>query len=401
MAATGTSALSNEVKPLYQADYLIAAQTMTGLDQFTDLRTVMGGERGSSVNFPILENLQPQSTALSELGDVNPVQMSASEVVITLYEWGNAVQVTRFVKATAYPDVYKQAAQAVGYNQAESIDWILRPYYGQGTRVVYPSGVSARTSLTQAYKLTSNSLLRLTTLARGTRTPTFEDGSYVSIIHPNTQYDLLTDTVVQGMMQYQRADMLFNGELGTWQGIRFVQLAGWKVFWGQGAAPSGNAATTLNGAIAIGASSIVVASASNINIGDQLVIQDAAETGNTWSDTNEAVWVTSVSGTTIGITAQDPGPNNAGGTRFAHASGTTVLTAWNANGSANAYMVPIVGPQSITKAASSETGAFGVATVTGPFDVLGRFLNHGWYQISGWQRTTDRWLTRLEVGGSL
>ena len=410
MPATGTSALSAEVKPLYDADYLLASQSMIGLDQFTDLREVMGGQRGQSVNFPILENMQPATGALSELSDVQPVPMTASEVVISLLEYGNAVQVTRFVKATAYPDVYEQAAQAVGNNQAESIDMILRPVFGQGTRVVLPSGVANRAAIAATNKLTGAMLLRLTTLASVSKTPSFEDGFYSAVMHPNMHYDLLQDSVLQNLGTYQKADLLFNGEVGYWQGIRFVVLASWKAFYGQGTAPANAANTTLAAAAAVGdgttaPTTLKMVAVTNINVGDWLVIQDAAEPGNVWSDTNELVQVLAVGtagagGTGVTITAYDPGPNNAGGLRYAHASGTVVKTAWNVGGCSNVYPLSIFGPQSITKAASSETGPFGVATVTGPFDVLGRFVNHGWYLISGWGRTTERWLWRLETGGT-
>ena len=410
LPATGTSALSAEVKPLYDADYLLAAQSMIGLDQFTDLREVMGGQRGQSVNFPILENMQPATAALSELSDVQPVPMNASEVVVPLFEYGNAVQVTRFVKATAYPDVYEQAAQAVGNNQAESIDLIIRPVFGQGTRLVLPSGVANRAAIAATNKITGALMLRLTTLARGSKTPSFEDGFYSAVMHPNQHYDVLQDTILQNLGVYQKADMLFNGEVGVWQGIRFVVLSNWKAFYGAGAAPTNAASTTLAAAAAIGdgttaPTTLKVTAVTNINVGDWIVIRDAAEPGNTWSDTNELVQVLAVgtagaAGTGITVTAYDPGPNNAGGLRYAHASGTTFKTAWNTSGCANVYPLSIFGPQSVTKAASSETGPYGVATVTGPFDVLGRFVNHGWYLIGGWARTTERWLWRLETGGT-
>jgi N4-gp56 family major capsid protein len=383
---------------------------MIGLDQFTDLREVMGGQRGQSVNFPILENMQPATAALSELSDVQPVPMTASEVVVTLFEYGNAVQVTRFVKATAYPDVYEQAAQAVGNNQAESIDLILRPVFGQGSRVMLPAGVASRAALAATNKVTGPLLLRLTTLARGSKMPSFEDGFYGTAMHANMHYDLLQDPTLQNLGVYQKADMLFNGEVAMWQGIRFVVLSNWKAFYGAGAPPTNAANTTLAAAAAIGdgttpPTTLKVAAVTNINPGDWLVIRDAAEPGNVWSDTNELVQVIAVGtagagGTGLTVTAYDPGPNNNGGLRYAHASGTAVITATNTAGSANVYPLAIFGPQSITKAASSETGPYGVATVTGPFDVLGRFVNHGWYLISGWQRTTERWLWRLETGGT-
>jgi hypothetical protein len=63
---------------------------------------------------------------------VVPQQLRANEISISLFEYGDAVEVTRFLAATAYPDVYEQAAQVNGYSMAESLDRIARNTLGQG-----------------------------------------------------------------------------------------------------------------------------------------------------------------------------------------------------------------------------------------------------------------------------
>jgi N4-gp56 family major capsid protein len=403
---TSTSVLSEEVRPLYDQDYLMAAVSMTGLDQFTDLRqAVQNGQRGNSVEVPILEQMPPQPNTLSEVSDVTPQQMVASKFVVTLAEYGNAVQVTRFLKTVAYPDVYQQAAEACGQNQAESIDFVLRPIFGSGQRVMYPGGITGRTGLSETNKMTSALIQRAVTLARLTKTPSFEDGFYASVLHPNVHYDLLQDSLLTNLGTYQREELLFNNEIGVWGGLRFCTMANWKAFWGVGASSTFAAAasTTLASPITPGENQIVVAAATNIAIGDWIAIQDGQETGNTWSDTNESGLVTNIVSTTLTVQFADPGPDTATksmGCRYAHAAGTVVKSAVRSDGSTNVYPVPIFGPQSVTKLASDETGPFGLAITSGPFDILQRFINHGWWLIAGWGRTTERWIMRLEVGGT-
>src|SRR5215831_17221687 len=304
---TGTVALAPEVKALYDADFYIQGQSVLYWDQFADLKgPIMNGQRGISQNFPIIESLQPNPTVLDELIDVAPQQMRGSEVVITLSEYGNAIEVTKFLVATAYADVYKQAAYINGYNLAESYDYIARAMIG----------------------------------ARATKMPLYEDGAVATAVHPFVFYDLMQDNANGGlrtMSQYSHPELLFNGELAYWGGLRMIVTANAKGFWGAGAAPASAVATTLASAANPGDTTISVAAATNIAVGMWLAIQDANEPGNTWSDSNELFMVTGAAGTTI--------------TGFA-------------------------------------------------LDRLGRFLTFGWYGSEGYSRTRNAWLFRGEVGSS-
>ena len=400
---TGTVALSPQVKAMYDADFYIQGQSVLYWDQFADLKgPIMNGQRGISQNFPIIESLQPNPVVLDELIDVAPQQMRGSEVVVTLSEYGNCIEVTKFLVATAYADVYKQAAYINGYNLAESYDYIARAVFGQGSRVWFQNKHTARNQYAGQTVTADQMTIRFIELlslvaARSAKMPLYEDGAVATALHPFVFYDLMQDTTNGGlrtMSQYSHPELLFNGELAYWGGLRMIVTANAKGFWGAGAAVASPVATTLSAAANPGDTSITVASATNITVGSWLAIQDATEPGNTWSDSNELFMVTGVAGSVITGFALDPGPGDAAGLRFAHASGAAVN---NAN---SVYPVPVFGPNSVTKAASDWTGPYGETVVTGPFDRLGRFLTFGWYGIEGYSRTRNAWLFRGEVGAS-
>jgi N4-gp56 family major capsid protein len=132
VAATGTVELSAEVKAAYSRDYYIAGQNSVYFDQLAYLKEVESGQKGISYNWPMIESLQPQPTAISEYADVTPQRMTGNELSVTLQEFGSAVEVTRFVSATSYADVYEQAALVNGYSMAESVDLVARAVLGQG-----------------------------------------------------------------------------------------------------------------------------------------------------------------------------------------------------------------------------------------------------------------------------
>lgn len=406
MAVTGTAALSNEIKPDYHQAYLIAAQGMLYHDQLTYARSTTSNRRGASVNFPIVESQQPATNTLSETADVVPVSMTVNEIVVTMQEYGNAIQVTRLAASTSYADVYKQAAEINGYNMAESVDYVVRSVIGQGQNVVYANNATARSGLngitTPATRMSGAFLAKGMGFARKLTTPMYSDGSLCAVMDPWVQYDLVQDPQVVGMSQYSERSLLFNGELAYWNGVRIVVSPKTKVFWGAGGARASALATTTATNINVGDTVIYLTSVTTVNVGDILNIIDAAETGNTWTNTNEGLYVQNVgtagskaSGATgVTVMAIDAGPGTNGGARYAHAVATTAT-----NNSA-VFPTVLLGPQSVTKAYYEAAGAYGETTVTGPFDVLGRLLNLGWWGLFGWQRTRERWMLRLETGSS-
>lgn len=405
MPTTGTSALSNEVKALYDGEFLMQGQSMVYHDQFCDLRMQMNGQRGNTYNFPILESGQPNYTALDELEDVSAQQMRANEIVVTLAEYGGAVEITKFVAATSYVDVAKQAAYVNGYNVAESFDYVARATFGQGSRVFRQNSRATRSVFagksTSADRITPAFLEKLTLLARTLKMPLYDDGCVATVIHPFVFYDLLQASDVRNMaINNAYSEILFNGEIAYWSGARIIVSANAKAFWGAGAVDASNTCvTTLSTASAVADTNIKVASVTTFVAGQWVSILDGAESGNTWYDTNELFQVTTVGtagagGTGLDGFALDPGPGDGGGLRFAHASGITV------NNNNSVYPLVFFGPNSVTKVASDFTGPYGETIVSGPHDRLLRFLCFAWYAIVGYSRTRNGWLLRGEVGAS-
>lgn len=405
MPATGSTQLTNEIKPAYDADFYMQGQSQVYFDQFADLKEAPNGQKGISYNWPIVESAAPSPNQLDEYEDVATQQMRANEISVTLGEYGSALEVTKFSVATSYADVCKQAALVNGYNLAESFDFVARAAMGQGSRQFFQNGRTARSAIvgmsTAADRVTVAFIELLTTLARTIKMPLYEDGCVCTAVHPFVFYDLLQASDVRNMaINNAYSEILFNGEIGYWAGLRIIVSAGAKAFWGAGGVDAvSSLVTTTAAAIAVGDSNVKLTSVTSLLVGDWLAVIDAAETGNTWSDTNELFRVTTVGtsgsgGTGVDGFCLDPGPGDSGGFRYAHASGKV------ANNNNSVYPIPIFGPNSVTKGYSSFTGPYGETIVSGPIDRLQRFLTFGWYAIVGYSRTRSGWLMRGEVGSS-
>jgi N4-gp56 family major capsid protein len=77
---------------------------------------------------------------------------------------------------------------------------------------------------------------------KGANVPQFADGTYRCIIHPAQEYDLISDTAVNGWIEsrkYVDNTGLLTGEIGMFAGVRFIVSSDAKVYATAGAS-SGN-----------------------------------------------------------------------------------------------------------------------------------------------------------------
>jgi len=216
-------------------------------DQFASVQATNATNPGASVKFTVFADLAAATTPLGEAEDVTPVSMSDSQVTVTLEEYGNATVTTAKLRASSFLPVDPVAAQAVGYNAGLSIDTIARTAIQAGTNVIYATGgtdtATARIDMDVDDTLTAKDIRRAVAQLRGANVPTI-GGNYVGFIHPDVSYDLRGITDASGWRdsyKYTNAMPLYNGEIGMFEGVRFMESARAPLF-----------ANAFNGAGAVG-----------------------------------------------------------------------------------------------------------------------------------------------------
>ena len=253
-AETGTSNLSVDQVAFEKLAYFALRPEMY-FDQFADVQATNATNPGASVKFTVFADLAAATTALGEAEDVTPVAMSDAQVTVTLEEYGNATVTTAKLRASSFLPVDPVAANAVGYNAGLSIDTIARNAVQAGTNVIYATGgadtASARVDMDVDDTLTAKDIRRAVAQLRGANVPTI-GGNYVGFIHPDVSYDLRSITDASGWRdsyKYTNAMPLYNGEIGMFEGVRFMESARAPIFAnafnGAGAAGTGDSYGTL------------------------------------------------------------------------------------------------------------------------------------------------------------
>lgn len=184
---------------------------------------------GSAVTFNIQNDLAVASTPLSESTDVSAVAMSSSTVTLNLAEYGNAVLTTALLRGTSFLDVDRLVTNVVGFNAGISLDTIARNILQAGTNVNYSTGTGAapgaRNQVTPANTISAADIRN----ARATLTRNNVQrigGYYLAFIHPDVSFDLQGQTGAATWNEphaYNEPDQIWQGELGSFQGFRFIE----------------------------------------------------------------------------------------------------------------------------------------------------------------------------------
>ena len=385
MAYTTTTAL-----PLAQAAYdrlaRFALRPELYFDQVADVKPTNQSMPGSSVTFPIVSDLAVANTPLVETTDVTPQSISESNITVTLSEYGNAVLTTAALRGESYVEIDPIVANVIGYNAGVSIDEVARDVLKQGNNVAYTNSKTARASIANSDALKAVDIRSAKARLRSQNVPNF-NGFYTAYIHPNVAYDFTSETGSAAWRDphtYSQPGEIWAGELGAFEGFRFIETPRSPVFQYSGTGGTALALSVTSGSTA--------ATYTGATAGQPPVVGDLASG-------------TSIATGTI-ITAVTQTSTTAGNLTLSVAATATTTTSAGAAvtlGGANVYGTIAVGRQSLAKAWSMIDGNTEQPhVVPGPVtDFLRRFVPWGWYWLGGYGIYRQPAVQRIESGASL
>jgi N4-gp56 family major capsid protein len=192
---------------------------------------------GAAVVFTIMNTLAPATTPLTQTTDVSAVALSDSQVTLTLAEYGNAVITTAKLRGTSFVDITPAVINILGFNAGVSIDSVARNVLDAGSKVQYSQGTTAsvpaaRNQITKKCTIRGIDVRKATALLRVRNVPTIGAG-YVGYIHPNVSVDLRQETGGAGWAtphNYSQPQEIWAGEIGMFQGVRFIETPRARVF---------------------------------------------------------------------------------------------------------------------------------------------------------------------------
>lgn len=391
MALTTASTLSVN-KAAYEQLAYFALRPELFFDSLATVKATNETQRGTSVTFTFNSELAAATTALTDGTDITPVAMADSQVTVTPLEYGNAVQLTAKNKATAFYELNPVAANLIGWNAGLSVDTLAADVAIGGTKVAYGTG-SARTSQTKAAFIDGSDIRRARAYLAGKNVQTF-GGTFKGIIHPDAAYDLTGGTGGTNWSDphvYSSPEGIFNGVIGTFQGVQFMETPRSSLLLS-------DAATGVSSTVQVATSSSVsthTATAHGLSVGDTVTLAGGTTTSGTGA-TNQTgfnrQWVVTSVADANTFTIDTTGVSNV-------SAGTATLTAK----SVDVYCTLIMGRQALAKAVSTG-GGYGPNPIIGDIpvvDVAERLTGVYWKHFVGYGIFRQDAMYRIETGSAL
>jgi len=237
-SAAGSGQLSNQVLTAYQRSAFFALRSQTVFDQFAKVKPGNLTSPGNPVSFLFWSDMALATTALTETVDIDAVGLSDSQVVVTPAEYGDAVLLTIRIREDDFLIGFdSDVANLLNYGMVNTIDRLARTAVDAGgTEVIHP-GATAEVDIIAADVLTV-ALVRQqrATLTKASVMP-WDGTSYAGVINPDVAYDLKAETgdgSWTAAAQYSGVERIWNNELGTYAGIRFIESERTKISDGGG-----------------------------------------------------------------------------------------------------------------------------------------------------------------------
>ena len=261
---TGASGMSAEMKTFYEKRLIDQAEPALVHDQFGDPYPIPANG-GKNIEFRKYDSLPKATTPLTEGVTPDGQTMNVSTVTAEVKQYGGWVPITDTLQLTSIDNNILQATKIIASQAGRTLDTIVRDVLAGGTNVIYApkigedgaeTAVTSRATLDATCQLTSDLIARAATQLKAMNADPIGT-SFVGIIHPYVAYDLRRDPDWIDVHKYAQPDEIYNGEIGTLHGVRFVETSEAKIWKGTGC-PAGLAvfSTLILGAHAYGSTEI-------------------------------------------------------------------------------------------------------------------------------------------------
>lgn len=225
-SAAGSGQLTNQVLTAYNRSAYFALRSNVVFDQFATVKAGNLTSPGNPVRFNLWDDMSVATTALSETVDVDARGLSDSTVTVTPAEYGDAVLLTIRLRTDDFLIGFdSDVADLLNYGMVNTLDKLaVTAIDGAGTEVIH-TNATAETDIIAADDLTVALVRQQRAKLDGSSVLPWDGSSFAGVIHPDVSYDLKSETgdgSWTATAQYSDASRIWNGEIGTFDGVRFI-----------------------------------------------------------------------------------------------------------------------------------------------------------------------------------
>lgn len=264
-----TTATVNSVQTAYDRRAYFQLRKDFVFADAADVQPTAQSMPGSAVKFTIYNEFSPATTALNESVDVDAVAAADAQVTVTLVEQGNAAVTTAKLRGTSFLGVQQDVSNLVNFNMLDSFESIVAAKLVSGSNVRYATGgttdPTARNTVQPEDTLSGADVMRARSELVGAAAMPFAGNLYRAYIHPDVSYDFRQATGGANWRDphtYSQPAEIWSGEIGAFEGFRFIESARVPVFSDAG---SSTTLTDVYATIFLGQQALAMAYSSSVS----------------------------------------------------------------------------------------------------------------------------------------
>lgn len=246
---------------------------------------------GKTLSFRRAAALPTAMTPITEGQTPAATKLSVSSFSATVAQYGAWTKVSDLLKATARDKIIATAIDELSAQGYKTLDTVIRNALDANSSVhkrFEPSkSGSTQTEVTVRSSVATSCILTLDTILKATRDLLNNDvpkinGEYVCILHPDVAMDLMRSDEWKEIHKYAQPSNIYNGDIGSIGGVRFVQTTNAPIYAGEGTYRSGTSGAKVNvyGCYLFGADAYATTQIDSLSLDVIVKTSESSDTSN-------------------------------------------------------------------------------------------------------------------------
>ncbi len=236
MQVWGTDTLGGFMYSDELSDYLrTELQPMSRFRQFCDIKEAKGKNKGDLFNWNIYSDVDTDGATLVETTAMPETQFNIAQATLTITEYGNSVPYTKKLDDLSKHPVKEVINKVLKNDCRKTLDRAAHAQFDATLVTIRPAGVGGDSATAVVFEngggATVNNNAPMTKehvkaivdeMKERDVTPYYMD-DYFSIARPTTFRNLKNDLETIHQYVESGAQLIYNGEIGRYEGTRFVE----------------------------------------------------------------------------------------------------------------------------------------------------------------------------------
>ncbi len=224
----------------------MAVQPLVKFRQFADVKdaAIQGKGKGQEFHWNVYSDVATQGTTLTETSTMPETNYTITQGTMTITEYGNSVPYSGKLDDLSEQPVKEIIGKVLKNDAKKAFDIGAHAQFNATPLRVYPTGGTSTTAVTLSTTgtvggtnagtpLNKEHAKAIVDIMKERNIPPYEGDDYFALGHPSTWRKLKND--LESVHQYVQAgfQMILNGEIGRYEGVRFIEQTNIaKAAWG-------------------------------------------------------------------------------------------------------------------------------------------------------------------------